>query len=472
MTYFRDILAAILVAVAIPVFAVQIGGATDEVAAEQHTNVVLIVADNLGNGDLSCYGCPDIQTPNIDRLAAQGVRFTNFYSNGPECSPTRTALFSGRYQQRVGGMECALGSGNVGRYDDAMWLASNKQLGLPPNESTMILLLHQAGYRTVGLGKWHLGYEKHFLPPLHGFDYFLASLGGTIDYFYHNEPDGTPVLYENDRPVRRDGYFTDMITDGATKFLREHPKGSPFFLYLPYTAPSAPFQHPDHKPDKPKVSTAWDSKGWQAGTRDVLRLIMERLDQGVGKILRTLEETGRVENTLVIFCSDNGAYPIAASNAPYRGYASELFEGGIHVACMARWPGVLPVGVVDDRPVMTFDLSASILAAANLKPPANRPLDGIDVLGQVAAGQPAKPRTLFWRSRRAERTWKAVRDGNLKYVSRNDAGKFDEWLFDLSRDPGEESNLLDSQPDEASRLKQQLTTWEQDVQPARKRPGS
>jgi N-acetylgalactosamine-6-sulfatase len=433
-------------------------------------NVLLIVADNLGHGDLSCYGCRDIATPNIDRLATEGVRFTNFYANGPECSPTRTALFTGRYQQRVGGLECALGSGNVGRYDDAFWLASQRQLGLPPEESTLIHALHGAGYKTIGLGKWHLGYERHFLPPRHGFDYFLASLGGTIDYFYHNEPDGTPVLYENDRQIRRDGYFTDMITDGATSFLRKHPEEKPFFLYLPYNAPSAPFQHPDRKPDKPKVSTKWDSKDWQAGTRDVLRLMIQRLDQGVGQVLQTLEEMGHTDNTLVIFCSDNGAYPIAASNAPFRGHASELLEGGIHVACMARWPGKLPAGIVDDRFVMTFDLTASILAAADLTPPADRPLDGIDVLGQIAAGRPPQPRTLYWRSRRAERTWKAVRDGDLKYVSFDDAGTFDEWLFDLSRDPGEESDLLGTRPDDAARLKQLLAAWELEVQPARRRP--
>jgi N-acetylgalactosamine-6-sulfatase len=441
-------------------------------AEDPPPSVLLIVADNLGYGDLSCYGCPDIRTPNIDRLATQGVRFTNFYANGPECSPTRTALFTGRYQQRVGGLECALGSGNVGRYDDAIWLADQGQLGLPPDQSTLIHSLKRSGYRTVGLGKWHLGYEKHFLPPLHGFDYFLASLGGTIDYFYHNEPDGTPVLYENDRPVRREGYFTDLITDGATKFLREHPRDVPFFLYLPYTAPSAPFQDPDRKPDQPKVSTAWDSSDWQAGTRDDLRKIIQRLDQGVGKVLQTLDDAGRAEQTLVIFCSDNGAYPIAASNAPFRGHASELLEGGIHVACMARWPGVLPANLVDDRPMMTFDLTASILAAAGIAPPKDRPLDGIDVLGQIAEGRPPQRRVLFWRSRRAQRTWKAVLDGRLKLVSRDDAGDHDQWLFDLESDPGESTSLMDSHPDDATRLKQLLAAWEQQLHPVRKRPGN
>ena len=237
------------------------------------------------------------------------------------------------------------------------------------------------------------------------------------------------------------------------------------FLYLPYTAPSAPFQHPDHKPDQPKVSHKWDSKDWQKGDRDTLRLIIQRLDQGVGKVLQTLEKTGRAETALVIFCSDNGAYPIAASNAPFRGYASKLFEGGIHVACMARWPGRLPVGTVEDRPILTFDLTASILAAAGCSVSADRPLDGIDVLGDIAAGRPAEPRVLFWRARRADRTWRAVRDGDLKYVSLQDGGKLNEYVFDLSKDPRENNNLATGRPGDTARLKKRLADWEEEVRP-------
>jgi len=438
-----------------------------EATADAKPDIVLIVADNLGHGDLSCYGCPDITTPNIDRIAAQGVRLTNFYSNGPECSPTRTALLTGRYQQRIPGLECALGTGNVGRYDDAIALAEQHNLGLPPQKTVLIPALNQQGYKTVGLGKWHLGYEKHLLPPHHGFDYFLAALGGTIDYFYHNEPTGEHVLYENLTQVRRDGYFTDVITDGAVRFLEQQPLDEPIFLYLPYNAPSAPFQHPDRKPDKPKVSLKWDSKDWQKGDRDTLRLIIERLDQSVGRVMEPLDKTGRADNTLLIFCSDNGAYPIAASNAPFRGHASELFEGGIHVACMARWPGRLPVNVIDDRQSLTFDLTASIMAAAGCDMPADRPLDGVDVLGQIAAGEPAKPRTLFWRARRAERTWKAVRKDNLKYVWRKDGDQLDEYLFDLVLDPSESDNLIGSNTAAAAPLKKQLADWEADVKPAK-----
>jgi len=253
-------------------------------------------------------------------------------------------------------------------------------------------------------------------------------------------------------------------------FIRKQPPNEPFFLYLPYTAPSAPFQDPDHKPARPKVSHAWDSKDWQKGTRDVLRKIIGRLDDGVGKVLQALADTGRGQSTLVIFCSDNGAYPIAASNAPYRGYAAELFEGGIHVPCVVRWPNKLPAGVTDRRCVMTFDLTASMLAAAGCLSKVEKPLDGVDVLGRIAAGKPPVQRTLFWRARRGTRTWRAVRDGNWKYVSRSDKDGTSEWLFDLAADPSERHNRIDDHPREAARLKAALIAWEKDVQPARRRP--
>ena len=183
-------------------------------------------------------------------------------------------------------------------------------------------------------------------------------------------------------------------------------------------------------------------------------------------MLEDAQKTGQADNTLVIFFSDNGAYPIAASNAPFRGYASELFEGGIHIACIARWPGKLPVGVVDARPTMTFDLSASILAAAGVTPP-------VTAAGRHGRprpdrrGKPPQPRTLFWRARRAERTWKAVRDGDVKYLSRQDGDELDEYLFDLSNDPDESDNLINQRPEIAQLLKEQLAEWEQEVNPPR-----
>ena len=440
--------------------------AAGERPAAARPNIVLILADNLGYGDLGCYGCPDIRTPVIDRLASEGVRLRGYYAGGPECTPSRTALLTGRYPQRVGGLECAIGSGHVGRYDDAIRLRTQNQLGLPPGENTLIGSLKRAGYTAVGLGKWHLGYDKKFLPPAHGFDYFLGTLGGTVDYFYHTEPNGDPALIENDRLVRREGYLTDLITDGAIRFLRERDRKKPFFLYLPYSAPSAPHQHPDHKPPAPKVVKSWDSNEWQQGTREVFGVMVERLDQAVGKVLAALDDAGLRANTLVIFASDNGGYALAR-NEPFRGRASELLEGGIRVPCIVRWPGVMPRGLVTDRPATTMDLTASFLRAAGARVPADRPLDGIDIFKRIEENRPIANRALFWRARRADRTWRAVRQGRLKYVSRQDGEEVEEHLFDLANDPGEKKDLLTDRPEDVRRLKKLLAQWEAEVRPAR-----
>lgn len=434
-------------------------------SAAKPTNILVIFADNMGYGDLGCYDCPDIKTPVIDKLASEGVRFTNYYANGPECTPTRTAFFTGRYPARIKGLECALGSGNVGRYDHAFELAARKDLGLPPAKNTLVRLLKQKGYTAVGLGKWHLGYEPKFLPPKHGFDYFLAALGGTMDYWYHNEPDGTPVLYENNKRVKREGNITELITAGALKFLRERNKRQPFFLYLPYTAPSAPLQHPDIKPKAPQRSRTWNSRDWQAGSRRDYGRLVERLDLSVGKVLAELDRQGLRQNTLVIFASDNGGYD-RARNAPFRGYTSELFDGGIHVPCMARWPGVLPKGVVSDRQFLTLDLTASILRAAGIQRPSGEDaLDGIDILGSVARNEPVKKRPLFFRARRADRTWRAIRYGDLKYLTFRDSKRYDEYLFDLKADPSEKNNLFAARQSDATRLRERLVKWEKRMQP-------
>jgi N-acetylgalactosamine-6-sulfatase len=423
-------------------------------------NVVIILADDLGSGDLGCYGCPDIRTPHLDRLARQGVRFTSFYANGPECTPTRTALLTGRYQHRVGGLECALGLGNVGRYDDAIRLRQSNDLGLPAAESALPRLLKGAGYATAITGKWHLGYEPKFLPNNHGFDYAFGPLGGAVDYFHHVEPDGAPMLYQNGQPVRRTGYMTDLITAEAEDVIRRS-KDRPFFLYVPYTAPHSPFQGPGDKPERPLTL-----EEGQRGSREVYRAMVERLDQGAGKVLQALDEAGVAERTLVIFASDNGG-PRHARNAPLAGGKGGLFEGGIRVPCIVRWPGVLAAGTESNLPALTMDLTASVVRVAGAEPPKDRPFDGIDILRSLETKQPAPARPLFWRARRGDRTWWAVRDGALKYVARRDGDQMQEHLFDLARDPGEKDNLLARRPDDVRRLKGLLAAWEKDVQHAR-----
>ncbi|MBI5685410.1 MAG: sulfatase-like hydrolase/transferase [Verrucomicrobia bacterium] len=431
-------------------------------------NIVFILADDLGCADLGCYGAKDIRTPRLDRLAREGVRFTQFYSNGPECSPTRTAFLTGRYQQRVGGLECAIGIGGVGRYDDAARLAAQHQLGLPATEPTLPRLLRDAGYATAITGKWHLGYEDHFAPSRHGFGHALYALGGGMDYFHHVEdpPDYAPALRLNGAPVKRRGYATDLFADEAGRWLREHAARNakqPFFLYLPFTAPHSPFQSADEEQATPLPT---DSERWKQGKAPprVYAAMIERMDTVMGKLLDTLDELGVAKNTLIVFSSDNGG-TASARPCGLRGIKGTTFEGGIRVPCFARWPGVLPAGVERLEPSATFDLTASFARAAGVTPP--RPFDGVDVLGAIARGEPLPARALFWRGRRGERTWRAVRDGALKYVSRTDGAVKEEFLFDIARDATEEKNLLVERPADAARLKAKLAAWEAEVRPQR-----
>lgn len=419
-------------------------------------NFVVIIADDLGYGDLGCYGCPDIRTPVVDGLGTQGVRFTSFYANAPECSPTRTALMTGRYQHRVGGLECALGVGNVGRYDDAIRLRAKRDLGLPVEETSIARMLKDAGYATGICGKWHLGYEPKFLPGKHGFDHFFGPLGGNADYFHHTEAGGDYTLYLDDKPVYRDGYMTDLITEEAVSFIRRQ-KDEPFFLDVSYTAPHTPYQGPNDRKDKP-VS----DENWGKGSRETYVGMVEHMDKCIGTILKTLDAKGVAENTVVIFMSDNGANK-TGRNFPFSGYKGGLFEGGIRVPCIVRWPRVLPRGVVSDHMCITMDFTASIARIAGVSPRKERPFDGIDILREIEAKRPPRKRTLFWRARRGERTWRAVRDGSLKYVSRQDGEVRKEYLFDLERDPAEKSNLFATRSSDAKRLMRLLADWEDEV---------
>jgi len=419
-------------------------------------NIVLIMADDLGYGDVGCYGCRDIRTPAIDGLAAEGIRFTTFYSNAPECTPTRTALLTGRYQHRVGGLECALGIGNVGRYDDAIRLRRTNDMGLPAEETSIARMLKDAGYSTAISGKWHLGYEPKFFPLRHGFDYSFGPVGGSADYFHHSEYTGKPVLYENDKPIEREGYLTDLITDEAVSFIQKRQK-KPFFLYVAYTAPHTPYQGPGDKKPKPVAQDDYNK-----GSRETYTAMVERMDQGIGRILRTLDDAGLADNTLVIFMSDNGANK-TGDNSPFSGYKGNLFEGGIRVPCIVKWRGVLARGAVSDQPCMTMDFSRSIVGAAGAEPPAGRAFDGMDILQAAATNRPVKKRTLFWRARRAERTRKAVRDGSLKYISLHDGDDVKEYLFDLENDPAEKNNLFNEQPENVRKLKMLLQNWQQEV---------
>jgi N-acetylgalactosamine-6-sulfatase len=428
-------------------------------------NIVFLLADDLGYGDIGCYG-GSAATPHLDRLAREGVRFTSFYSNGTECSPTRTALLTGRYQQRVGGLECAIGTGNVGRYDDAIRLCAQHDLGLPVSEVSLARRLKDAGYATALVGKWHLGYEDKFAPNAHGFDHAFYCLGGGMDYFHHVEdpPTYQPVLRLDGAPVKRSGYFTDLVAEDAVRWL--HAVGRrPFFLYVPFTAPHSPYQGPDD--DSPAPLPA-DSSRWKQGSADprVYAAMIERMDQAIGRVLDTLNELGVADNTLVIFASDNGGTR-SARQGGLRGYKGSTFEGGIRVPCVVRWPGVLPAGVTTEQVTLTMDLTASMVRAAGATPPVDRPFDGLDILQRLQSRQSPISRTVYWRARRGDQTWRAVRDGTLKYVSSQNNKGLEEHLFDLDNDVSETNDLLANRPEEAARLKRLLADWEKQVQPRR-----
>lgn len=426
-------------------------------ASADDPNIVLILADDLGYGDLGCYGHPSAKTPNIDRLAREGVRFTQHYSNGPECSPTRTALLTGRYPQRAGGLECAIGTGNVGRYDEAIRLAKIRQLGLPADQAVIPLALNAEGYVTGVFGKWHLGYEPQFNPLMHGWHEFFGYLGGNVHYFNHRELSDLHVLFRGRLPVYRKGYMTHLITEDSLAFIERHKK-RPFFLYVSHECPHFPFQGPQ---DADKLVTA---ENWTKRDPQTYVAMLEDLDREVGRLVAGIERAGLTRKTLVIFVSDNGGLSGAAHMGPLRGAKGTTWEGGIRVPLILRWPSVIKANQVSRQVCATFDLTHSLLTMVGRD--ASK-LDGQDLLGQVVAQRSPQPRTLFWRGKRGKRTWSAVRDADLKYVRLRDGKRVSEWLFDLATDIGEAKDLRTARPKDVQRLRAKLERWEADVKPVR-----
>jgi arylsulfatase A-like enzyme len=405
-------------------------------------NVVLIVTDDLGYGDVGSYGAPDAKTPNIDRLAKEGVKLTDFYANGATCTPTRAALISGRYQQRVE-LERALGNG--------------VDTGLPANGRSLPQLLKQNGYATGLIGKWHLGYRPEFSPKAHGFDYFFGFKSGYIDYYQHTGGDGMDDLFENETPVHVTGYMTDLITDRSLSFMEQNAR-RPFFLEVAYNAPHWPYQVPDHpstavddgrhlQPDEPGTATRADYIA-----------MLERADQGIGKILGSLDRLGLAQNTLVVFTNDNGGEWLSR-NAPLFNRKWTLWEGGIRVPAIFRWPGRLPSGKVSSQVGITMDLTASILAATNTPVPADANLDGMNLLPMLSGQAPVAERTLFWRVTDVNRRQRAVRSGDWKLIIDGDST----MIFNVKSDVGERNDLTNQRQDVAQRLRPLLAVWEKDV---------
>jgi arylsulfatase A-like enzyme len=387
---------------------------------KERPNVVLILADDLGYGDVGFNGCRDIQTPNIDSLAAEGVRFANGYSSHPFCSPMRAGLLAGRYQHRFGYVT------NVA-FDP-----HNQLMGIPTSEPTIAKRLQDAGYRTGMVGKWHLGAASPFHPLNRGFDFFYGFLGGGHDYFVVDtsvqlKENYKAPLDDNGKPVGLDGYLTNVLTDQAIRFI-DQSDDRPYFLYVAYNAPHGPLQAPEKK--IAQFSSIKDSR------RRIYAAMVSAMDDQIGRILRTLDERSQRDDTLVIFLSDNGGpeRANASDNGPLRGQKGDVFEGGVHVPFVMSMPGTLPSGVVYNEPVISFDVSQTALGLAGVAPGKNP--DGVNLFPYVLGERKSSPHeAIFWRTEHDSK--QAARRGNDKLVVLDGETS----LFDLDSDL-EESNDL------------------------------
>lgn len=412
-------------------------------------NVVLIITDDMGYADIGPYGAKDIRTPHLDRLAREGTVFTAFYANGVLCTPTRAGLITGRYQQRYG-VEDPLGNPTAG-----------ERRGLVATGTSLPQLLKAHGYATALVGKWHLGYDAAMSPNAHGFDWFWGLKSGYHDYYRHTDGAGKPDLWENDTPIRADGYSTDLIANQAVSFIERHATEhatQPFFLDVAFNAPHWPFQRPGQAGDARDNARLLIPSDSAPGTRADYVTMVERMDRGVGNVLRALDRLGIARQTIVIFTNDNGGEWLS-DNGPLFNRKYTVWEGGIRVPAIVRWPGRVPANVRTAQVGVTMDLTASVLAATGAPVPDSARLEGMNLFPVLSERRPPVPRTLFWRSTFDGRTQRAVREGNWKYV--RDANH--DFVFDVVNDPGERHDLARRRPDIARRLRQKLLAWEQDV---------
>jgi arylsulfatase A-like enzyme len=409
-------------------------------------NLLLIVADDLGYGDLSSFGRPDYRTPNLDRLGASGVRFTEAYSSASTCTPTRVAMMTGRWPARL-----------PDSMQKPMSFVNDKD-GLPPGIPTTASVLKAAGYRTTLVGKWHLGYLPEFGPERHGFDEFFGYLSGGIDYWSHATPSGQLDLREGSEPVTRIGYSTNLFTDRAIEVIRRQGP-EPFFLSLQYNAPHWPWEGPE---DSHSRTDSLPHAFMDGGSRAIYAKMVTSLDAGIGRLIAALDRSGKAANTLVIFTSDNGGERYSY-NWPFSENKWTLWEGGIRVPAIARWPGVIPARSTSLQTLQTMDWAPTLFAAAGVPAASWPPLDGVDLL-PMARGGPATERTLFWRQP-AQRgdlaAMRAARRGRWKYLKIADK----ESLFDLSVDSGEKADLKASQPEVFRDLATRTEAWEREVSP-------
>ena len=418
-------------------------------ALAEPPNFVIILADDLGYGDLGCYGSTQNTTPHIDQLARKGLRFTDFHSNGPMCSATRAALLTGCYQHRFGKrFEAALGP---------------HDRGLPNEAVTIAEVLKNVGYRTGMFGKWHLGYSRQTWPHRQGFDAFIGLGSGDGDHLTQVDRYGSRDWWSNDQPLVEVGYTTDLITQHSIDFIEKN-KNQPFFLYVAHLAIHFPWQGPQDLPHR-KVGHDYSNDKWgilpnPQNVAPHVEAMISALDQSVGKIVTKLADLGLTEKTLVIFASDNGGYLNYAdshfnisSNEPLKGQKMDLEEGGHRVPAIAAWPQRIPAGSTTAATVMSMDFFPTLAGFANAPLPAHQAMDGQD-LGRLLINPQLQlsPRLLFWQK---GDQW-AVRRGVWKLLT--GASKPME-LYDLSQDIGETTNLAPHHPHLVDELQAAWKAW-------------
>ena len=407
-------------------------------AQDRPPNFVLVMADDLGYGDLGCYGSDTIATPNLDALAQRGLRFTDYHSNGAVCSPTRAALLTGRYQQRAG-IEGVITANN------------HRDKGLDLAETTFAEVLKQQGYATGLFGKWHLGYAPEFNPTLQGFDEFVGFVSGNVDYQSHVDSQGIADWWTGDHLVPEDGYATQLVTQHGLDFIDRH-RDRPFCLYLPHGAPHSPYQGPDDPPVREvgKPGTAKSSRA--AGV--VYPEMIAAVDDSIGKLVAKLDALDLSDNTLLVFCSDNG--PTGPGSAgSLRGKKGQLWEGGHRVPAIAHWPGRIKPGTETAATVLGMDWFPTMAGLARAALP-QRPLDGIDASAALFGGE-LPSRKLYWQAGGRY----ALRDGRWKMVL--PGVKAQTQLFDLDADLAEANDLSGQEPTRAEAMLDDAKRWYAEV---------
>lgn len=417
------------------------------------TNFVFIVADDLGYADLGCYGGRDAESgpvsPVLDRLAANGLRYVNGYSNSPVCSPTRFALMTGRYQYWVrGASEEPLLSAARG----------NPEIGLHPHLPTMPSMLQAQGYHTALIGKWHLGFRPHFGPEKSGYMHHFGPMSGGVSYYGHNARGPESDLELDGQPYDEPGYLTDLISKRAAQYVRDRAaSGQKFFLSLHYTAPHWPWETRAQGRVDPEIVK--DIMHLDGGNVETYRTMIREMDEGIGWVVDALRETGQLDDTLIIFTSDNGGERFS-DNWPLVGGKMDLTEGGIRVPYIVHWPrGIAQPGQVCQQLCMTMDWTVTVLEIAGAHPPDGHQLDGVSMLPTFQQASHIFARPMFWRMKHKQQ--RAYRDGDWKYLKVEEH----EYLFNVESDARERANQARRLPDKLQTMRATWEAWNAQIPP-------